>query len=123
MRIAFVTNNGKTIGQHFGRMRYYRVFTIENDKVVNDELREKPLAHHHAHNHGHHHHHSHDHTSMIDPIRDCQVVVAGMMGMGAFEQLRAAGLQVVLTDQREIEQALQSYLKGELVNLAEARLH
>jgi len=34
MKIAAVTNNGKTIGRHFGRALHYVVVTVEEGRVV-----------------------------------------------------------------------------------------
>lgn len=42
MKIAAITDDGKTISQHFGRAQYYPVATIENGQIVDRELREKP---------------------------------------------------------------------------------
>ena len=42
MKIAVVTDDGKTICQHFGRASYYLVATVGNGRVTATELREKP---------------------------------------------------------------------------------
>ena len=34
MKIAAVTDDGKTISAHFGRARYYVVVTVEDGKVT-----------------------------------------------------------------------------------------
>jgi predicted Fe-Mo cluster-binding NifX family protein len=41
MRIAAITDDGKTISQHFGRAAHYMVVTIENGKIVDRQLRDK----------------------------------------------------------------------------------
>jgi len=41
MKIAFVSDNGKNVSQHFGRARYYVVVTVENGQVVKNETRDK----------------------------------------------------------------------------------
>jgi predicted Fe-Mo cluster-binding NifX family protein len=41
MKIAVITDDGKTISQHFGRAPYYLVLTIEEGKIVNREMRDK----------------------------------------------------------------------------------
>ncbi len=138
-KIAVVTNNGKTISQHFGRSRYYQVFTIENGEIVENELRERTAGHFGGHNHHHHHHtdgHSHGegrhgydaesvnrHAMMAQQISDCEALIAGGMGMGAYEHLKAAGLTVILTDIRSIEDAINLYAEGKLENLFLERTH
>ncbi|MEN6409046.1 MAG: cupin domain-containing protein, partial [Anaerolineaceae bacterium] len=57
MKIAFITDDGKSISQHFGRASYYLVLTVEEGKIVNREMRSK-LGHnqlggeHHEESHG-----------------------------------------------------------------------
>jgi predicted Fe-Mo cluster-binding NifX family protein len=41
MKIALITDDGKSISQHFGRAPYYLVVTLEDGKEVNRELRPK----------------------------------------------------------------------------------
>ena len=37
MKIAFITDDEKTISQHFGRAPYYLVITVEDGKETNRE--------------------------------------------------------------------------------------
>jgi predicted Fe-Mo cluster-binding NifX family protein len=134
MKIAVVTDDGITICQHFGRALYYLVITAEKGKVVDTETREK-AGHHTAGGPGCHEDQScHDgkhgldaasqnkHAGMLANILDFQVLIAGGMGYGAYESLKSAGLQPVITDADTIEEAVQLYLQGQLVNLME-KLH
>lgn len=41
MKIAIVTDDGNTISAHFGRARYFLVYTVEEDAILNRELRDK----------------------------------------------------------------------------------
>ena len=41
MKIAFVTDDGMTITQHFGRAGKYLVVEIEDGKEISRELRDK----------------------------------------------------------------------------------
>lgn len=47
---------------------------------------------------------------MIDPIGNCQVILVRGMGMGTHNALKARGIQPIITDIREIDQAVSSYL-------------
>ena len=128
MRIAVVTDDQVTISRHFGRAHYYLVFTVEDGQVVQQELRDK-LGHdqfqheehdHHDHDHDHEHghgygQHSQDkHSRMMANIGDCQILLAGGMGMGARASLQAIGVKPILTNMHEIDAALQAYLAGQL---------
>lgn len=117
MKIAAVTEDGIRMSAHFGMAPQYRVFTVEGNKIIADELRNKPHHSHHP-NHGHdhlHEHHQHNHEDMFAPIRDCSVLLAGGMGAPAHQKALAANLQVFLTG-GDILQAVQAYLQGMLVN-------
>ena len=127
MKIAVITDDGKTISQHFGRAPYYLVLTIEDGKISNRDMREK-LGHnqfgehqHGSHEDGHGHEgHSHEkHVSMAEIISDCQVVICGGMGIGAYESMRRLNIQPVVTDQREIDAAVQTFIDGKLTDHTE----
>lgn len=119
MKIAFVSDNGTVISPHFGRARSFLVVTLVEGQEVARELRAKDSCHGH-HGSGEHHaadEHAHDdsaHADMLTAIADCQIVIAGGMGASMDRRLRAAGLQTIRTRVREIDQALQAFLAGEL---------
>ncbi len=107
MKIAVISDDGKNISQHFGRAPFYIVFTVEEGKVTNREVREK-LGHnqfgggHHEHEHAHEHgldDASHGkHASMADAIADCEAIVCGGMGMGAYESMKRLNIKPFVTD-------------------------
>jgi predicted Fe-Mo cluster-binding NifX family protein/quercetin dioxygenase-like cupin family protein/DNA-binding XRE family transcriptional regulator len=129
MKIAVITDDGKTISQHFGRAPYYEVLTIEEGKIVDRERRNK-MGHnqfnaqphageHHGANHGMDAT-SHDkHASMAETIADCKVLLCGGMGMGAYESMRRLNIQTVVTDLNDIEIAVQTFLDGKLIDHTE----
>ncbi len=124
MKIAVITDDQQTISQHFGRAAYYAIFTVEGGQIVERKIVPKP-AHHHPNHHDPHHgggHHDHDHGSMIDPIANCQVILVRGMGTGAYNALTARGIQPIITDIREIDQAVSAYLAGSIVDHPE-KLH
>ncbi len=139
MKIALVTMDGKTISQHYGRSPYYIIYTIENDVIVEQELRRRGTGHfapnaqheHHEHEHGHSHEEGHGfgddadgkHASMAQEIGDCKVLVAGMMGRGAYQAFVKEGIEVVMTDFVGAQEAAMAYIKGNLPNLSEERTH
>ena len=129
MKIAVITDDGKTISQHFGRAPYYLVLTIEEGKVVNRETRDK-VGHNQfsSHRHGEEHHHDEHgfdpaaqdrHTRMAEAISDCKAVICGGMGMGAYERMRRLEIQPVVTDFRDIDEAVQAFIDGKLVDHTE----
>jgi predicted Fe-Mo cluster-binding NifX family protein len=132
MKIAAITDDGTTISQHFGRAPLYLVVTVEGDKIVSKETR--PKAGHHTFASSHEPSpdawgkHGYDagsqakHASMAETISDCQVLIAGGMGWGAYESLKSYNIKPIVTDVSDIDKAVKLYLEGKLPNLME-RLH
>jgi predicted Fe-Mo cluster-binding NifX family protein len=125
MKIAFVTDDGVTICQHFGRAQFYEVLTLEGTTIISREHRPK-LGHnqfaaseeHHAEStdqgHGYGADAQNKHTRMAVAIDDCQFLVVGGMGAGAYESMKSAGIQPLVTDLHTIDDALKAHLDGTL---------
>jgi predicted Fe-Mo cluster-binding NifX family protein len=130
MKIAIVTDDGKTISQHFGRARFYKVYEIKDGAVVGSEQRPKAGHHveglsHHEHGeepHGQHHGDAATHNNMLANVNDCQVLIARGMGWGAHDAIERAGLKPYITDVVSTDEAVKAYLEDKLDNHAE-RLH
>ncbi len=134
MKIAVVTENGVTISQHFGRAPYYAVFTVQDGKIVSQEKRNKARHHGAGGQDCHEDQSCHDgkhgmdaasqakHSGMTANILDSQVLIAGGMGYGAYESLESSGIEPIITDVENIDEAVKLYLEGKLVNLME-KLH
>jgi len=129
MKIAVITDDGKTISQHFGRAPYYLVLTIEEGKIVNREMRNK-MGHNHfsaqphaeeprAAGHGMDSASHHKHVSMAEAIADCKALLCGGMGMGAYESMHKFNIQPVVTDLRDIDTAVQAFIDGKLYDHTE----
>jgi predicted Fe-Mo cluster-binding NifX family protein len=132
MKIAAITDDGKSISQHFGRAAYYLVATVENGEIVERELRDK-LGHAHFQNEPHEAEvpgqphgfgpASHDrHVRMAESIADCEALLCRGMGAGAYYSMEQRGIRPVVTDIELIEEALQAYIEGRIIDHTE-KLH
>jgi predicted Fe-Mo cluster-binding NifX family protein len=131
MKLAAITDDGHEISQHFGRAPYYLVLTIEEGKITQREMRDK-LGH--AQFGGEEHHdepgqphgfgpHAHDrHLRMAEAIADCEVLLCGGMGRGAYQSLQARGIRPIVTDLTSIDEAVTAFVNGTLTDLTD-RLH
>ncbi len=109
MKIAAITDDGKTISQHFGRAPYYMVVTVEAGKIVAREMRDK-LGHAQFEAEGHEHEEDANgrhgygpaaddrHGRMAQAITDCEALLCRGMGMGAYESMKARNIRPVVTD-------------------------
>jgi predicted Fe-Mo cluster-binding NifX family protein len=120
-KIAVVSDDGKHLSMHFGKAKEYVVLTVEDGKVVDREVRDRSALVNVPHEHGQGGH-GHDHGAMANAIADCQVLLTGGMGRPAYQSMKRAGLETIVTDIREIDQAVQAYLDGTIDNRLE-RLH
>lgn len=132
MKVAVITNNGETISRHFGKARSYLVVTVVDGEVVAQELRPKASHENFAgHQHeapepgqprGYGHGSAAKHRAMTETIGDCDFLIAGGMGQGTFASLQAVGIETVMTDERDVLEAIECLIQGDLPNLAD-RLH
>ncbi len=137
MRIAIATDDGRTIGRHFGRARMYAVLTVQDGAVTSRQLRDKSAPHWLAPDPAHGvpddggrgtGEHGTDpaaaakHAGMFEAIVDCDCLIAGGMGRGAYDHATAAGIRPIVTSLEDIDQAAIDCAAGRLVDESE-RLH
>jgi predicted Fe-Mo cluster-binding NifX family protein len=126
MKIAAITDDGQTISQHFGRAPYYLVATVENGAIVNREMRDK-LGHAHFANephegdqpgqpHGFGPAAQNRHVQMAEAIADCQALLCGGMGAGAYQSMAERGIKPVVTEIASIDEAVMAYVEGKIVD-------
>jgi len=126
MKIAAITDDGKTISQHFGRAALYLVATVEDGQITARELREK-LGHSHFSNephepeapgqpHGFSPASEDRHIRMAQAITDCQALLCRGMGAGAYASMQQQGIIPVVTDIVSIDEAVIAYVNGQIVD-------
>jgi predicted DNA-binding protein (UPF0251 family)/predicted Fe-Mo cluster-binding NifX family protein len=131
VKIAVISEDGTTISQHFRMAPYYVVMTVEDGRVVGEEKRDKTGPHTAAPprpDKAPGKRYVHDvgaltmHDDVINIIADCRVLIAGGMGWGAYGNLKARGIETVITDVKLVGEAVKLYLKGKLPSIVE-RVH
>ncbi len=127
MKIAFATDDGQTVSQHYGQAGHYVVLTIEGNQVVAREMRSKERCDHSAHGHVHVDAQptltvqgggqSRDHHAlMIEAISDCEAAIARGIGRGMYYALPRAGIRPIITDIASIDDAARAYIDGTIVD-------
>ncbi len=127
MKIAAISEDGKTISQHFGRAPYYAVLTLEEGRVVKREMREKFGHRHIVGQESHKEEGPHGlgptaqdrHARMALAIIDCQVLLCQGMGWGAYQSMKGHNITPIITDITDIDTAIQAYLDGTIVDHTE----
>ena len=115
MRVAVASDDLRTVGSHFGRAGGYVVLTMEHGEVVGREIRRKPGGGRAAMQRA-----SRSPSevssdldwldSQLEPISDCDVVVAGEMGENLFTEIQNRGLQPLVGAVGPIEDIVRDYL-------------
>jgi predicted Fe-Mo cluster-binding NifX family protein len=134
IKIAAVSDDGQTISQHFGRAKYYIVLSVENGQITAREQREK-MGHDHfsgevhvkdkeadPRGHGFTPFEQDRHASMLDAVRDCQILLTRGMGSGAYFSMEKAGIRPILTSISNIDEAALEAAAGTIVDHKE-KLH
>ena len=132
MKIAVITDDGKAVSRHFGRVGHYLVFSVDDGHIVGRDLRDK-VGHTHFSNESHEERlpdaphgtgpkAAGRHALMVQPIADCDVLISGGMVYGAYQSIQDAGIRPFVTDLIDIEQAVRAHLDGTLEDQV-SRLH
>lgn len=122
VRVAFVTDDGKSICRHFGRARYFLIVDYDKEGRIKKEVVSKSGCQSHSERDRDtpeekaHLGNDERHDRMSEPLEGCSAIISGGMGMGAFKSLMLKGISPIITDEEEIEKALKDYLEGKLEN-------
>lgn len=102
MKIAVTYDNGN-IFQHFGKTEFFKVYEIEDNKVISSEVIGSNGTGHGA-------------LAGLLADQDVDVLICGGIGGGAQTALEEAGVEMCAGAQGDADQAVEAYLKGELVS-------
>lgn len=100
MRIATTYENGN-IFQHFGRTENFKVYEVEDGKVVSSEVMNSNGVGHEA-------------LAYLLADKDIDVLICGGMGAGAQAALADAGVEVIAGAEGDSDAAVESFLAGQL---------
>lgn len=102
MRIAVAYDNGNVF-QHFGRTESFKIYDVENQKVVSSEVIGSNGIGHGA-------------LAGLLADQGVDVLICGGIGGGAQAALEEAGVTLCAGAQGDADEAVAAYLKGELVS-------
>ena len=109
MRIAVTYENGM-IGQHFGHTEEFKLYDIENDRIVREQLISS---------------NGQGHGMLAGILKEAQVdlLICGGIGMGARNALAEAGIDLVPGTDGPADKTVSAYLQGTLVYDPEGSCH
>ncbi len=104
MKIAVTYQNGQLSG-HFGHAEMFKVYETDESKIISSQLLEPQGG-------------GHAYMSGLMQENGVQAVICTSMGVHAKEALHAAGIEVVIGVTGDPDEAVEAYLKGELISEA-----
>lgn len=114
-KIAIASDDEQTIAPHFGRTRGFKIFEIQDNEIKSQEYRLNTFTGHARGLEGARHEVDR-HGPILAALQDCSVVISHGMGRRIYEDLKAFNIQVFITDETDVQAALELYLKGKLVD-------
>lgn len=102
MKIAVTYDNGNVF-QHFGRTEFFKVYEVEDSKVVSSEVIASNGVGHGA-------------LAGLLSGQSVDVLICGGIGGGAQAALQEAGVELCAGASGDTDQVVEDYLRGELVS-------
>lgn len=102
MKIAVTYDNGNVF-QHFGKTEFFKVYEVEDQKVISSEVISSNGSGHGA-------------LAGVLAGQSVNVLICGGIGGGAQTALAEAGIEVCSGAQGNVDQVVEAYMKGELVS-------
>ena len=102
MRIAVTYENGQVF-QHFGHTEQFKVYEVEDGKVVSSEIIGSDGQGHGA-------------LASLLSNKSIDVLICGGIGGGAQAALSEQGIELCAGASGDVDAAVEAYLKGELIN-------
>lgn len=102
MKIAATYDNGN-IFQHFGKTEFFKVYEVEDNKIISSEVISSNGLGHGA-------------LAGLLGEQSIDVLICGGLGGGAQTALKEAGVEVCSGANGDADQAVEAYLRGELVS-------
>ena len=102
MKIAGTYENGKVF-QHFGKTESFKIYEVEDNQIVSSEVISSNGSGHGA-------------LAGLLAEQGIDVLICGGIGGGAQAALADAGIELCAGAQGDTDQAVEAYLKGELVS-------
>ena len=102
MRIAVTYEDGNVF-QHFGHTEKFKIYEVEDGKIVSDSIMDTNGTGHEA-------------LAGLLADRGVDALICGGMGQGAKDALTAAGLQICAGAEGDADAAVEAWLRGELTD-------
>ncbi len=115
MKVAIASDDGKIISSHFGRTKGFAIYGIEGTVIKTQAYLENTFTGHarglEGADHG-----IDRHGPILEALKDCQVVISHGMGRRIYDDLESAGIEVFVTDETDVQKAVNLFINDKLIN-------
>jgi predicted Fe-Mo cluster-binding NifX family protein len=105
MKVAFATDDRKTISDHTGRAKEFVVYELSAFEIISTTY--------HVNEHTHHDHSGHSHKAIVDKIKDVDYLYVKHLGKHFKQDLDEAGIQYEFTEDSDIRSFLNDFFEEE----------
>lgn len=101
--IIAVGSDSNKVSKHFGHCKNFNIYEVNDNKIINEKNLESP---------------GHDSGRIPEFLEEqgTEVVISGGMGQGAIDRLGQKNIKIVMCDEEYAKEAVQLYIKGELIS-------
>jgi len=107
MKIAFATNDRKTLADRTGRAKEFVIYTVNNLKPVNSEYFANTHKHHEDEDN-----HNHSHKEITDVLKDIDILYVTKVGKHMSRDLKNAGIKFLKTDKIKISEIIAEHISN-----------
>ena len=104
MKVAFATNDRKTIAQHTGRAKEFAVYELSAYEVINIEYYI---------NEQHDHNHWHSHKGIVEKLIGTDYLYALHLGKHFKEELEKVGIENEMAKENDIMSVVKDFFEEE----------
>ena len=120
-KIALATNDKLKIAKRLGHCKYFAIYTISPDDIIETEYIANTFT-----GHGRHklvqvsserqNARECNHESLSQALEGCEVIIAGGMGNTAMDKFNECGINAYIVESKgTLDDIIREYIKGELV--------
>jgi predicted Fe-Mo cluster-binding NifX family protein len=101
--ILAIPSKGTQVDDHFGHCEFYRLFTVEDSKIVSEKRLDSPAG-------------CGCKSNIAQELarQGVSVMLAGNMGQGAVNKVSAAGIKVIRGCSGDVREVMESFISGTL---------
>jgi predicted Fe-Mo cluster-binding NifX family protein len=126
MKVAIASDDQVHVAGHIGRVRGFIIYSISDNKIQSKNYLSNSFTNH-SHSESQQQNHAtgnhHGHNRLIDALKGVEALIFISGGWRLVEDLKNNGIKPIMTNELIADEAIEKYLKGELLEKEENVCH